>query len=163
MTLVPQVCDAVKIPVIAAGGIGDGRGIAAALMLGACGVQVGTRFLVSTECKANDNYKNMVLKAKDIDTITTGRRLGHPIRALKNNFVREYSKKEYDSSVTDEELTKFGEGRLKLAVVEGDIKEGCFLAGQIAGLVNREQSVKEIIEEMFAQAEEVLNGAKKFL
>ncbi|MCL2456242.1 MAG: enoyl-[acyl-carrier-protein] reductase FabK [Defluviitaleaceae bacterium] len=163
MTLVPQVCDAVKIPVIAAGGIGDGRGIAAALMLGACGVQVGTRFLVSKECKANENYKNMILKAKDIDTIATGRRLGHPIRALKNNFVREYSKKEYDSSVSDEELQKFGEGRLKLAVVEGDIKEGCFLAGQIAGLVNREQPVKEIIEEMFAQAEEILHGTKNFL
>ncbi|MCL2577677.1 MAG: enoyl-[acyl-carrier-protein] reductase FabK [Defluviitaleaceae bacterium] len=162
MALVPQVCDAVKIPVIAAGGIGDGRGIAAALMLGACGVQVGTRFLTAMECVVHENYKNMVLKAKDIDTLFAGKRVGHPIRALKNNFVREYLKKEYDSSVSDEELLKFGEGRFKLAAVDGDIKEGCFLAGQIAGIVNREQSAKEIIEEMFAQAEEILNGAKKF-
>jgi enoyl-[acyl-carrier protein] reductase II len=162
MALVPQVCDAVKIPVLAAGGIGDGRGIAAALMLGACGVQVGTRFLVASECGVHENYKSIVLKAKDIDTISTGRRLGHPVRAIKNNFVREYLKKEYDSTISDEELIKFGEGRLKLATVDGDIKEGCFLAGQIAGLVNREQSAKEIIEEMFSQAEEILNGAKKF-
>ncbi|MCL1846100.1 MAG: nitronate monooxygenase [Defluviitaleaceae bacterium] len=163
MALVPQVCDAVNIPVIAAGGIADGRGIAAALMLGASGVQVGTRFLAAKECGVHENYKGMVLKAKDIDTVSTGKRLGHPVRAIKNSFVREFLSKEYDSSVSNEELEKFGEGRLKLAAVDGDTKEGCFLAGQIAGLVNREQPACEIIEEMFEQAKEILSGAGKFL
>ncbi|MCL1878651.1 MAG: enoyl-[acyl-carrier-protein] reductase FabK [Defluviitaleaceae bacterium] len=162
MALVPQVCDAVNIPVIAAGGIADGRGIAAALMLGASGVQVGTRFLVATECNVHENYKSMVLKAKDIDTVSTGKRLGHPVRAIKNNFVREFSSKEYDNSVSDSELEKFGEGRLKLAATDGDTKEGCFLSGQIAGLVNREQTAKEIIEEMFSQAKEILGKAGSF-
>jgi len=163
MTLVPQVCDVVNIPVIAAGGIGDGRGIAAALMLGACGFQIGTRFLVARECNVHPNYKNLVLKAKDISTMTTGKRLGHPVRALKNPFMRDFFTKEYDSSISDEELDQLGVGALRFAAVDGDTKNGCFMAGQIAGLVNREQTVKEIIEEMFSQAESILNGAAKWV
>lgn len=163
MTLVPQVCDAVKIPVIAAGGIGDGRGVAAALMLGAAGVQVGTRFLVAQECNIHPNYKNKVLQAKDIDTMATGRRLGHPVRALKTSFTREFAKKEYDASVSNEELERFGAGALRLAAVAGDEKNGCFMAGQIAALVSREQPAAAIIREMFAQAELILGGASQWV
>ena len=128
MTLVPQVCSAVQIPVIAAGGIADGRGVAASFMLGACGVQVGTRFLVAKECGVHQNYKDKVLKAKDIDTIATGRRLGHPVRSLKTRFSREYMKKEYDPSVTSEELEALGVGALRKAAVDGNEAECCFLA-----------------------------------
>jgi len=156
MALVPQVCDVVDIPVIAAGGIGDGRGIAAAFMLGASGVQVGTRFLLADECTVHPHYKEMVLKANDIDTIATGKRLGHPVRALKNKFSRDYFSKEYDSSISNEELEALGSGSLQCAVKDGDKMNGCFMAGQISGLLNKEQSAKEIIEEMFTQAEEVL-------
>ncbi len=156
MTLVPQVVDAVKIPVIAAGGIGDGRGIAAALMLGACGVQVGTRFLVASECTVHENYKNKILKAKDTDTISTGKRLGHPVRALKNPFTRGFFKKEYDGGVSNSELEAYGAGALRKAAKEGDEKNGCFMAGQIAGLVKKEQPAAEIIREMFGEAEAVL-------
>ena len=163
MTLVPQVCDAVDIPVIAAGGIADGRGIAAVLMLGAAGVQVGTRFLVANECNVHQNYKNKILKAKDIDTITTGKRLGHPVRALKNNFSREFSKQEYDPTVSNEELERFGAGALRIAAVLGDEKNGCFMAGQIAALVTKEQPAAEIIQEMFGEAEAVLSGACKWV
>lgn len=159
MTLVPQVCDAVNIPVIAAGGIADGRGIAAAFMLGASGVQVGTRFLVAHECTIHKNYKEKVLAAKDTDTIATGRRLGHPVRSLKNQFSREFSKKEYDADISNEELEKFGEGALKAATIDGDEKAGCFMAGQSAGMVKCEQSAKDIIEEMFRDADILLKGS----
>lgn len=163
MALVPQVCDAVSIPVIAAGGIGDGRGIAAALMLGAVGVQAGTRFLVAKECNVHQNYKDKVIKAKDIDTISTGKRLGHPVRSLKTVFSRGLFSMEYDSSVTNDELEAFGEGALRLAATCGDEKNGCFMAGQIAGLVKSEQSAKEIIEEMFNEAQNILSGAIKWV
>lgn len=163
MALVPQVADAIKIPVIAAGGIANGRGFAAALMLGAIGVQLGTRFLVARECNVHQTYKDKVIKAKDIDTIVTGKRLGHPVRSLKNTFSREFFSKEYDSSITNEELESFGGGALKLAAVDGDEKNGCFMAGQIAGLVNKQQTVKEIIEEMLLQVESILNGATKWV
>lgn len=162
MTLVPQVCDAVKIPVLAAGGIADGRGIAAALMLGACGVQCGTRFLVAKECTVHQNYKNKILKAKDIDTIATGKRLGHPVRCLKNQFTRELFKQEYNSNISDEELEKMGSGALRKAAKEGDEKNGSFMAGQCAAMVHKEQTAQEMIEEMFAQAEEILNQANRF-
>lgn len=162
MTLVPQVCDAVKIPVLAAGGIADGRGIAAALMLGACGVQCGTRFLVAKECSVHQNYKNKILKAKDIDTIATGKRLGHPVRCLKNQFTRELFKQEYNSNISDEELEKMGAGALRKAAKEGDEKNGSFMAGQCAAMVHKEQTAQEMIEEMFAQAEEILNQANRF-
>ncbi len=163
MALLPQVCDAVDIPVIAAGGIADGRGIAAALMLGAVGVQLGTRFLVAQECSIHQNYKDKILHARDIDTMTTGKRLGHPVRALKTNFSRELSKMEYDSSISNEEIEAFGAGALRLAAVDGDEKNGCFMAGQIAAIVNKEQPAAEIIKEMFSQAEAVLGGAGKWI
>ena len=164
MALVPQVVDAVSIPVIAAGGIADGRQIAAAFMLGAVGVQVGTRFLVAEECTISQEYKNKVLKARDIDTVVTGKRLGHPVRSLKNTFTREYAKAEYDkSSVSDEELEKMGAGVLRMAARGGDVSHGCVLAGQVASMIKKEQPAREIIEEMFTQAEEVLNGATKWV
>lgn len=162
MTLVPQVCDAVNIPVLAAGGIADGRGIAAALMLGACGVQCGTRFLVAEECTVHQNYKNKILKAKDIDTIATGKRLGHPVRCLKNPFTRDLFKQEYNPNISDEELEKMGAGALRKAAKEGDDKNGSFMAGQCAAMVHKEQPAKEMIEEMFAEAEQILRGASQF-
>ena len=162
MTLVPQVCDAVNIPVLAAGGIADGRGIAAALMLGACGVQCGTRFLVAEECTVHQNYKNKILKAKDIDTIATGKRLGHPVRCLKNPFTRDLFKQEYNPNIRDEELEKMGAGALRKAAKEGDEKNGSFMAGQCAAMVHKEQPAKEMIEEMFAEAEQILRGASQF-
>ena len=162
MALVPQVTSAVTIPVIAAGGIGDGRGVAAAFMLGAVGVQLGTRFLVAKECGVHQNYKNKVLKANDIATMSTGKRLGHPVRSIKNPYTKEYFKLEY-SNISDEELEAYGRGSLYRAAVEGDEKTGCFLAGQIAGMVNKEQTAKEIIEEIFTQAEDVLKGATKWV
>ena len=160
MALVPQVTSAVTIPVIAAGGIGDGRGVAAAFMLGAVGVQLGTRFLVAKECGVHQNYKNKVLKANDIATMSTGKRLGHPVRSIKNPYTKEYFKY---SDISDEELEAYGRGALYRAAVEGDEKTGCFLAGQIAGMVNKEQTAKEIIEEIFTQAEDVLKGATKWV
>lgn len=163
MALVPQICDVVSIPVIAAGGIADGRGIAASFMLGAQGVQVGTRFLVATECTISGEYKKKILKAKDIDTVLTGKRLGHPVRSIKNAFTREYLKKEYDSSVSDEELEKMGLGVLRLAAREGEVSKGCVLAGQVAAMVKKEEPAKDIIVEMFTQAEEVLGGASKWV
>ena len=162
LCLVPQVVDATDLPVIAAGGIGDGRGIAATFLLGAQGVQLGTRFLVATECGVHHNYKNKVLKANDISTITTGKRLGHPVRSLKNAFSKAYFKAEY-SDISDEELEAMGTGALRLAAVEGDEKRGCFLAGQIAAMVKKEQPAAEIIRELFTEAETVLNGAKKWV
>ena len=162
MTLVPQVCDAVNIPVLAAGSIADGRGIAAALMLGACGVQCGTRFLVAEECTVHQNYKNKILKAKDIDTIATGKRLGHPVRCLKNPFTRDLFKQEYNPNISDEELEKMGAGALRKAAKEGDEKNGSFMAGQCAAMVHKEQPAKEMIEEMFAEAEQILRGASQF-
>lgn len=163
MALIPQVCSAVSVPVVAAGGIGDGRGMAAAFMLGAAGVQMGTRFLVATECTVHPAYKNKVLKARDIDTIATGKRLGHPVRSIKNTFSREYMKKEYDSSISDQALEALAGGALYRAAKEGDEKTGCFLAGQIAGMVNREQSAAEIIQEVCAQAQQCLEGALQWV
>lgn len=159
MALVPQVCDAVNIPVIAAGGIADGRGIAAAFMLGASGVQMGTRFLVAKECTIHQNYKDKILSAKDIDTMTTGKRLGHPVRALKTPFTRAFLKNENDSTKTLEELEAFGAGALRKAVVDGDEKNGCFMAGQSCGLVKQEQTVDEIIQELVRETEQRLGGA----
>ncbi len=162
MTLVPQVCDAVDMPVIAAGGIADGRGVAAAFMLGAVGVQVGTRFLVANECTIHQNYKNMILAAKDIDTATAGKRLGHPVRAMRNSFMREFIRREYDSNVSNEELEAYGAGALRLAAREGDVKNGSVMAGQSSGLVKKEQPAAEIIREMMAEAEALLKGGASF-
>ena len=162
LPLVPQVCDATDLPVIAAGGIGDGRGVAAAFMLGAVGVQLGTRFLVAHECSIHPTYKEKVLKATDLGTITTGKRLGHPVRSLKTPFARNYAKAEY-TQISDEELEAMGVGALRLAVQEGDVQRGTFLAGEIAGMVSREQPAAEIIREIFAEAEQVLQGATKWV
>ena len=159
MPLVPEVVDGVDIPVIAAGGIADGRGLAAAFMLGAEGVQMGTRFLVAKECHIHAHYKEKVLAAKDTGTMVSGRRLGHPVRALKNPFARAFAEKEKDPSVTDEELDAFGTGALRRAVVEGDEENGSFLCGEVAGLVKKEQTCKEIIEEIVAEAEALLRAA----
>ena len=160
MALVPQVADAVGIPVVAAGGIGDGRGMVAAFALGACGVQMGTRFLVADECTVSDEYKKKVLAAKDISTAVTGRRLGHPVRAIKNSYMNAYAKLEADSNVPDEELEKFGVGSLPLPPKEGDAGHRCFLAGQIAGMVKKRQPAKEIVDEVMAQAEQMMEGVR---
>ena len=157
MSLVPQVVDAVDIPVIAAGGIGDGRGIAASFMLGACGVQMGTRFLVSEECKVHENYKDRVLNAKDIDTEVTGTTTSHPVRVLRNKLTREYIKLEKNNA-DPQEIEALGKGALRKAVVDGDINNGSVMAGQIAGLVNKKQSCKEIINELMDELNSLLGG-----
>lgn len=162
MTLVPQVCDAVDIPVIAAGGIADGRGLAASFMLGAVGIQVGTRFLSAVECNISRTYKDKVLKANDTSTIVTGKRLGHPVRSLKSPFSRAYAKAEY-TQISDDELEQMAVGSLRSAVCDGDEKKGCFLAGQISGLVNKEQTAAEIIADICGQGEAILKGAAKWV
>lgn len=156
MALVPQVVDAVSVPVIAAGGIADGRGIAAALMLGAEGVQIGTRFVVAKEAQVHQNYKEKLLKAKDIDSEVTGMSTGHPVRSLRNKMTKEYLRLEKEGAGF-EELEKLGLGALRKAVVEGDVVNGTVMAGQIAGLIDREMTCREMIEEMMQQAEMLLN------
>ena len=156
MSLVPQVVDAVNIPVIAAGGIGDGRGIAASFMLGAVGVQMGTRFLVSNECNVHKNYKEKVVKAKDIETEVTGTSTSHPVRVLRNKLTREYIKIEKSNS-NSEKLESLTRGALRKAVIEGDTENGSVMAGQIAGLVKKEQSCKEIIEELMTEFDKCIN------
>ena len=162
MVLVPQVCDATSLPVIAAGGIADGRGVAAAFMLGAEGVQLGTRFLAAVECSAHPIYKEKILKATDLCTMVTGKRLGHPVRSLRTEFARNYAKAEY-GGMPDEELENLAVGALRLAVKEGDLEKGCFLAGQIAAMVKREQPAAEIIKEIMDEAEPILKGASKWV
>ncbi|HJC47967.1 MAG TPA: enoyl-[acyl-carrier-protein] reductase FabK [Candidatus Lachnoclostridium pullistercoris] len=159
MTLVPQVVDAVNIPVIAAGGIADGRGIAAAFMLGAEAVQIGTRFVVAKESIVHENYKQRIIKAKDIDSTVTGRSHGHPVRCLRNQMTREYNKLESEGK-SFEELEYLTLGTLRKAVQEGDVTHGTVMAGQIAGMINKEQTCKEMIDEMMAQAEALLKGAR---
>ena len=156
MTLVPQVVDAIDIPVIAAGGIGDGRGMAAAFMLGAEAVQIGTRFVVEKEAVVHANYKQRIIKAKDIDSVVTGRSHGHPIRGLRNEMTREYVKMEAEGK-SFEELEYMTLGALRRAVQEGDVSKGTVMAGQIAGLISKEQTCHEIIEELMAQAGELLH------
>lgn len=158
MALVPQVADAVKIPVIAAGGIADGRGMAAAFMLGAEAVQMGTRFVASKEAVVHENYKQLVIKAKDIDTRVTGRTTGHPVRAIRNEMTRHYLELEKEGAPF-EELEKLTLGGLRRAVVDGDVKTGSVMSGQIAGMVKDEKSCKEIIEQMMNEMEELLKGA----
>jgi len=155
MSLVPQVVDAVSVPVIAAGGIADGRGIAAALALGAEGVQVGTRFVCAAECTAHENYKEMLLKAGDRSTTVTGRPTGHPVRCLKNKLSQAFEELERTSAGL-EEFERLGAGRLRKAVVEGDVEWGSVMAGQVAGLVKDVKPAGQIIEEMFEQAREIL-------
>lgn len=160
MAIVPQVADAVDIPVIAAGGVADGRGFLAALSLGAEGVQMGTRFVCSTECIAHDNYKERIIKAKDREAIVTGRSTGYPVRVLKNKFTREYLELE-KKGVSFEELEKLGAGRLRLAVMEGDMDNGSVMAGQISGLIKDIKTCEEIISNIIEEAEENLNRLNK--
>lgn len=162
MVLVPQIKDATTLPVIAAGGIADGRGMAASFMLGACAVQMGTRFLSAEECSIHPNYKEKILKATDLCTMVTGKRLGHPVRSLRTPFARNYLKQEY-SQMSDEDLESLGNGALRLAVQNGDNENGCFIAGQIAALVKKEQPAKEIIEEVVKEAEIILKRADEWV
>lgn len=157
MTLVPQVVDAVSIPVVAAGGIGDGRGMAAAFMLGAQAVQLGTRFIVAKESTVHQNYKDRVLAAKDIDSAVTGRSTGHPVRSLRNQMTKQYLSMEKEGS-SFEELEQLTLGALRKAVVEGDVKMGTVMAGQIAGLIQKEQTCAEILSELMAEADSVYRG-----
>ena len=158
MALVPQVVDAVeKIPVIAAGGIGDGRGIAAAFMLGAKGVQMGTAFVATKESQVHENYKQCIIKAKDIDTRVTGRTTGHPVRALRNQMTKEYLKKEAEGA-SFEELELLTLGSLRRAVQEGDTRNGSMMAGQIAGLVKKELSCKELIDKLVKETDALMKG-----
>ena len=156
MALIPQIVDAVNIPVIAAGGIGDGRGVAASFMLGAEGVQMGTRFVVAYESIVHDNYKDRIVKAKDIDSVVTGQSTGHPVRCLRNQMTKEYIKKEQEG-VPFEELERMTLGSLRKAVMDGDILNGTVMAGQIAGLVSKRQSCKEILQEIMTEAEKLLH------
>ena len=162
MVLVPQICDAVSIPVIAAGGIADGRGAAAAFLLGAQGIQMGTRFLSAQECSIHPVYKQKILKATDLCTMVTGKRLGHPVRSLRTQFARDYTKAEY-GGMPDEELEALGAGALRRAVVEGDTEKGCFLSGQIAAMVKKEQPAAEIVREVTEEAEKVLGRASQWI
>ncbi|MCQ2532856.1 MAG: enoyl-[acyl-carrier-protein] reductase FabK [Saccharofermentans sp.] len=159
MALVPQVIDAVNIPVLAAGGIADGRGVAASFMLGACGVQCGTVFCASEEVNIHQNYKDMIIKAKDTSTKVTGRKAGAPVRQIRNQLTAKFQELE-DRNAGFEEMEALGVGALRKAVVDGDTKNGTFMAGQIAGMVNEIKPAKTIIEDMFAQANEILGNAK---
>lgn len=156
MSLVPQLTKEIEIPVIAAGGIGDGRGIAAALMLGAEGVQIGTRFVVCNETNVHENYKKLILKARDIDSRVTGRTTGHPVRAVRNSKTLEYLKLEKEGA-TFEELENLTIGSLKKAVVDGDVVNGTVMAGQIAGLIKEQKSAKEIMDDLMNEATATLN------
>lgn len=156
MTLVPQVVDAVSIPVIAAGGIGDGRGLAAAMMLGAEAVQMGTRFVVAEESIVHANYKEKIIKAKDIDSEVTGMSTGHPVRSIRNKMTREYLKLE-QSGADFMELEKLTLGSLRMAVMEGDVVNGTVMAGQIAGLVSKVQPCRDMIEEIMQEAKALLH------
>lgn len=160
MALVPQVADALDIPVIAAGGVADGRGMAAALLLGASAVQVGTRFVCCAECTAHERYKQKIIDAKDSDTQVSGRPTGHPVRVLRNRLSRQYRELEA-AHATPEELEKLGEGRLRAAVVDGDVEYGSVMAGQIAGLIHDIRPAADILRDMNAQAEALLSGGWK--
>ena len=162
MVLVPLVVDATDLPVIAAGGIADGRGVAAAFMLGAVGVQMGTRFLSAKECNISPVYKERIIKANDLCTMVTGKRLGHPVRSLRTSFARRYQEAEY-GGMPDDELEKLGVGALRKAVKEGDLENGCFLSGQVAAVVKKEESAKEIVLDVMKGLEETLKGALKWV
>lgn len=162
MVLVPLIVDATPLPVIAAGGIADGRGVAAAFMLGASGIQMGTAFLVASECSIHPEYKRRVLEANDLSTMVTGKRLGHPVRSLRTPFSRNYFKAEY-SQMGDAELEALAVGSLRKAVQEGDVEGGCFLAGQVAAQVKQERPAAEIIRDVMERAEPILRGAASWV
>ena len=162
MVLVPQICDATHLPVLAAGGIADGRGMAAAFLLGAQGIQMGTRFLSAEECTIHPNYREKILKATDLCTMVTGKRLGHPVRSLRTPFARAYAKAEF-SGIPDEELEAMGTGALRLAVQEGDELHGCFLSGQAAAMVQRIQPAAQILRDVAEGAEPLLREAHRWV
>lgn len=163
MCLVPQIVDALSIPVIAAGGIADGRGLASAFMLGAVGAQIGTRFLVADECVIHDNYKNLVLEAKDTGLIVTGRSTGHPCRSVKTKFSKWLLEHFDEGDGTPDEFEEATLGSLRKAVVDGDVAGGSFLCGNIAGMVNKRESAKAIVDEIVAGAEKLLKSAPALL
>ncbi len=160
MALVPQVVDAMHIPVLAAGGIFDGRGAAAAFMLGACGVQVGTRFLVADECRVHDVYKERLIKASDVSTMVTGKSLGDAVRSLKTPFTKQFAKMEADPSVSADAIRAFGTGSLRKAVFDGDLAGGSFLAGEVAGMIRQRESAAAIVDDIIGGAERLLSKAK---
>ena len=162
MALVPQVVDAVHIPVLAAGGIADGRGAAAAFMLGACGVQVGTRFLVAHECRVHPTYKERLIKASDVSTLVTGKSLGDAVRSLKTPFTKQFAKSEAQGIPADE-IRAFGTGSLKKAVFDGDLAGGCFLAGEVAGMLRQCQSAESIVNDIMDGAQKALAHAKELI
>ena len=163
LALVPQVVDAVEIPVLAAGGIFDGRSAAAAFMLGASGVQVGTRFLVARECKVHPTYKERLIKASDLGTMVTGKRLGDAVRALKTPFTKKFAQMEANPAVQADEIRAFGTGSVRKAVFDGDLAGGSFLAGEVAGLIRREETAAEIVNDIIGGAEKLLSGAKDLI
>lgn len=163
MALVPQVVDAVNIPVLAAGGIADGRGAAAAFMLGACGVQVGTRFLLAEECQVHQVYKERLIKASDIGTMVTGKSLGDAVRALKTPFTKQFAKMEADPNVTDDEIRAFGTGSLRKAVFDGDLAGGSFLAGEVAGMLTKVEPAAAIVDDIIGGAQKLLAQANKLI
>jgi enoyl-[acyl-carrier protein] reductase II len=162
MTLVPQVADNVGIPVIAAGGIADFRGFAAALCLGASGIQMGTRFIATKECNVHQNWKNMIIKASDRDTVITGRPTGHPVRVLKNKLSKQFLELE-EKCADIKEYEELGIGKLKAAAIDGDSEYGSMMSGQIAGIIKEEKSVKDVIEEIMQQTEDFINNFLKFV
>ena len=162
MALVPQVIDALDIPVMAAGGIFDGRGAAAAFMLGAVGVQVGTRFLIADECLIHENYKEKLLKASDVSTIVTGKSMGDAVRCLKTPFSKKFFKMEYDPAVPKEEVLDFGKGAMRKAVFEGD-NMGSYLAGEVAGMIHKKETAAEIVEDIMGGAEKLLKNAPSLI
>lgn len=159
LALLPQIIDAVDIPVIAAGGIFDGRAAAAMFIMGAAGVQVGTRFLLARECRVHPVYKERLIKASDIGTMVTGKSLGDAVRSLKTPFTKKFAKMEADAAVSDDELRAFGTGSLRKAVFDGNLAEGSFLAGEVAGLARREETAEEIVNDIIYGAEALLKSA----
>jgi enoyl-[acyl-carrier protein] reductase II len=153
----------VRIPVVAAGGIADGRGLAAALALGAQGVQMGTRFVASAECIAHANYKAKIVAARERSTVATGYRLGHPVRALENRFTRQFAEMEERHEISEADLMEFGTGRMRLGSIEGDVENGSLMCGQIAGLIGEVRTCRQIVEETVTQAEEIIRGMQGFV
>ena len=163
MALIPQVVDALDIPVLAAGGIFDGRGAAAAIMLGACGVQLGTRFLVADECLVHENYKEKLIKASDVSTIVTGKSFGDAVRCLKTPFSKKFFKMEYDPSVNKEDVLAFGTGSVRKAVFEGDNSLGSYLAGEVSGMIKKKEPAAAIVQDIVTVAERLLDNARNLL
>jgi len=163
MALVPQIVDALDIPVMAAGGIFDGRGAAAAFMLGACGVQLGTRFLVAEECRVHDVYKDKLISASDVSTMTTGKSIGDAVRCLKTPFSKKFARMEADPSVAADDLRSFGMGSVRKAVFDGDLSGGSFLAGEVSGMIKGRQTAAQIVEDIMSGAEKLLAGAPGLL